>query len=414
VASRLLPTRLLPTRRSAIVLGALAVAIALAVVLSAGNKGARGAPYVPAADSVVVEELPARISDDRSRTLALLRKELAAHPDDVTIATRLARLDIQEGRARSDPRYMGYAQAALAPWWDLETPPPPVLLLRATIRQNQHDFDRALADLDALVKRTPDDPQAWLTRSVVLGVRGRYDEAKQSCLPLAGQTSPLVVAVCKASVDGLTGDAKGAYARLTDAMRLSQSADERAWAESTRGELAERLGDTPHAEESFKAALTSDPNDAYVLGAYADLLLDVERPAEAAALVRDRTINDALLLRLALAEKAMRARGLEEHTDELRARFEASHMRGDVVHRREEARFELGLLGHADQALDLAKANWEVQHEPWDVRVLLESALAAHDPAAASPALEFLDAHHLEDPVIHGEAERVRAMGGGR
>jgi tetratricopeptide (TPR) repeat protein len=401
-----------PRRRSVLVLVALGASIALAVVLSAGNKGARGAPFVPAADSVVVEELPSRLSNDRSQKLSVLRKQLAADPNDVMVATRLARLDVQEGRSLSDPRYLGYAQAALAPWWDLETPPPPVLLLRATIRQSTHDFDRALADLDVLVKLTPDDPQAWLTRSVVLGVRGRYEEAKKSCLPLVGRTSPLVVAVCNAGLDGVTGDAKGAYARLTDAVRLSPSADERAWAESTRGELAERLGDTAHAEESFKAALASDPNDAYVLGAYADMLLDLYRPAEAAALVKDRTINDALLLRLALAESQMHAGGQEEHTEELRARFDASHMRGDVVHRREEARFELGLLHDAGKALDLAKANWEVQHEPWDVRVLLESALAAHDAAAAGPALEFLDAHHLEDPVIRGVAEKVRGLGG--
>jgi len=400
--------RFLPNRRSAIVLGALGAAIGLAVLLSLGDKSARGGPYVPAADSAVLQDLPSRLNDPTSRELSSLRRALAADPSNVMIATRVARLDIQESRARSDPRYLGYAQAALGPWWDSPNPPPPVLLLRATIRQSVHDFDRALEDLDALVKLTPNDPQAWLTRSVVLGVRGRYDEARQSCAPLVGQTSALVVAVCSASLDGLTGNASGAYAEVTKAMGQSRSADERAWGESIRGELAARLGDFAHAEESFKAALAADPNDAYVLGAYADLLLDLHRPAEAAALVKDRTVNDALLLRLALAEEAMHAKGEAEHTGELRARFDASHLRGDVVHRREEARFELGLEHDAGKAVELAKANWEVQHEPWDVRVLLESALAAKDPAAAAPALAFLDAHHLEDPVIHAFAERLR------
>jgi hypothetical protein len=92
----------------------------------------------------------------------------------------------------------------------------------------------------------------------------------------------------------------------------------------------------------------------------------------------------------------------------LGARFEASHLRGDTVHRREEARFELELKGDARAALALARANWDVQREPWDVRVLLASAVAAGEPGTAAPALAFLDEHHLEDPRIRALAARLR------
>jgi tetratricopeptide (TPR) repeat protein len=400
--------RVLPSRRSAAVLAVLVAVIALAVLLSPGDEGAAGAAQVPQADSVVLERLPTKLSDPTSRELMAARTALASDPQNLRHAVRVARMDIQQARARSDPRFLGYAQAALGPWWELESPPPPVLLLRATIRQSTHDFERALADLDALVKLTPDDAQAWLTRSVVLGVRGRYDEARQSCQPLAGRTSPLVLAVCHASLEGVTGDAAGAYERLSRATRRSASLEEQSWASSILGEIATRRGDVPGAEQSFKRALAADPDDAYVLGAYADLLLDQARPAEAAALVQGRSVNDALLLRLALAQVAIHGRNADELVSDLRGRFEASHLRGDTVHRREEARFELGLLHDAPKALELAKANWEVQREPWDVRVLLESALAAHDPAAAAPALAFLDEHHLEDPVIRSIAARLR------
>ena len=59
-------------------------------------------------------------------------------------------------------------------------------------------------------------------------------------------------------------------------------------------------------------------------------------------------------------------------------------------------------------ALALARANWDVQREPWDVRVLLESALAANEPSAAEPALTFLDANHLQDPRILAIAAKLR------
>jgi len=63
----------------------------------------------------------------------------------------------------------------------------------------------------------------------------------------------------------------------------------------------------------------------------------------------------------------------------LKARFDAARLRGDSVHRREEARLALRLLKQPPRALQLARANWRVQKEPADARILLEAARAAHD-----------------------------------
>src|SRR5450631_3094175 len=164
-------------------------------------------PRVPTDDSEVLERLPAGADDARQRERERLRAALAAHPEDLRTAVTLARMEIETSRARSDPRYLGYAQAALAPWWELPSPPPDVLVLRATIRQSSHDFDGALADLDRVVAIAPDDAQAWITRSVVLAVRGRYEEAKASCQPLARLAPELVFTVCETSIDAVSGSA---------------------------------------------------------------------------------------------------------------------------------------------------------------------------------------------------------------
>ena len=367
-------------------------------------------PRLPTDDGEVLERLPTGATDPRDRQRKMLQAALAANPGDVRTACTLARLDIELSRERADPRYLGYAQAALAPWWDQPAPPPAVLVLRATIRQSLHDFDGALADLDRVVALTPDDAQAWITRSVVLSVRGRYEEARQSCAPLARLAPELVVAVCETSIDALTGRAGPAYDRLQSAIARAAgvSADEKEWATSTLGEIAVRLGRDADAENAFKAALAIDPGDPYVIAAYADLLLDLGRPAEAAKLCVNKTDNDNLLLRLALAEKAARSPDADTHAELLGSRYDASRLRGDTVHRREEARFELGIRGDAKAALRLAVANWEVQREPWDLRVLLEAAVAARDPGAATAALAFLDAHHLEDPRIAALAAKLR------
>jgi hypothetical protein len=84
----------------------------------------------------------------------------------------------------------------------------------------------------------------------------------------------------------------------------------------------------------------------------------------------------------------------------LRERFETARLRGETVHRREEAMFRLRLLGEPAAALSLAQANFQAQREPLDVRILLEAALAARDTASAKPALDFLADSHLEERQI--------------
>lgn len=399
-------------KRSYVVFGATGALIVVGALFFRPPASA-DVPRLPRSDGEVVEHLPSRASDPRERERERLHKLLLAQPDDLRIALVLARLDIELSRARSDPRYLGYAQAALTPWWDLPSPPPQVLVLRATVRQSSHDFEGALADLDRVVAIDPSDAQAWITRSVVLAVRGRYAEAKESCQPLARLAPELVYAVCETSIEAVSGSAREAYDRLATAIRQSPrlSPAENEWATSTLGEIALRLGHDREAESAFSAALALDPDDSYVVAAYADLLLDLGRPAEAMTLTAGHTDNDGLLLRLALAEHEARAPEAAAHADMLGARFDASHLRGDTVHRREEARFELSLRGDARAALALARANWDVQREPWDVRILLESALASGEPGAAGPALAFLDEHHLEDPRILAIAAKLRNKG---
>src|SRR3984885_4862170 len=200
-------------RSSYFVFGATGVLVLVGALFFRPAAGA-DAPRIPAADTDVLERLPFGSSDPREREQDRLRRILATNPDDLRTAVALARLDTELSRARSDPRFLSYAQAALGPFWDMPSPPPDVLVLRATIRQSVHDFDKALVDLDRVVAIDPGNAQAWITRSVVLAVKGRYVEAKASCQPLARLAPELVFTVCEASIDAVTGAAGPAYDRL--------------------------------------------------------------------------------------------------------------------------------------------------------------------------------------------------------
>lgn len=389
----------------------LAVGAVAVLSLRCGSNppAAERVPFTPTSDAVVLEQVPATEGDARARERAALRRALASQPEQLDLALRLARLDIEESRMRGDPRYLGRAQAALAPWWDAASPPPGVRLLRATILQSRHEFPAALTDLDAAVREDPRNAQAWLTRAVVLGVRGEHAEAARSCAPLSSLAGPLTAAVCEAQVKSLAGRSRQASALLTDALaRGAPGPEAEAWALSTLAEAAARSGDTARAEKLFVRTLALDPGDAYTRAAFADLLLDAGRPREAATLVRGHTEDDNQLLRLVLAETALGSAEAAPLAAELAERYAASHLRGDGLHAREEARFALHVEKSPDRALTLARASWDVQREPWDVRLLLETALAAGKPEAAAPAVEYLQATGCEDPGLVALAERVR------
>ncbi|HEU4844381.1 MAG TPA: hypothetical protein VFT05_08975 [Burkholderiaceae bacterium] len=364
---------------------------------------ARATPYLPAHGGDVIEVLPRR-ADATQTELRRLRLALNARPRDVELATALAQRYIAVGRDASDPRYLGYAQAALAPWWREAAPPSAVLLLRATLLQSTHQFPAALADLERLLAAEPSNAQAWLTRATVLTVRGDYAGATASCARLSALANELVTAACIASVGALTGRAQPSEQLLALVLQRGASAppEQRQWALTLLAEMAAQRGDARQAELRYRGALTLNPHDAYLLGAYADFLLDQGRPADVLTLLKEHTRVDALLLRHALALRLMpgATAALAADVAALAARFSAATERGDTLHQREQARFALYLQHDAATALTLARQNWAVQKEAADMRIYLEAALQAHDAAAARPLLDWIARNHTEGATL--------------
>jgi tetratricopeptide (TPR) repeat protein len=325
-------------------------------------------------------------------------------------AAELATRFLHEFRTEGDPRALGRAQAALAPWWEDANAPSEIITLRATVKQSVHDFDAALADLNLVLDRDPSEAQARLVRATVLTVLARYDEATRDCRALAGLVSPRIVLVCEGAVLSVTGRANDAVTRVQNARISSLAGEERAWALSSLAEFQLRAGDVPAALAGFREALRLDPSDAYTRGALADALLYEGRGSEALALTKDDRGLDAVLLRHALAANVERTADADHLTDMLRQRFEASRLRGDAVHEREEARFYLELAHEPTHAAALARHNFTVQREPADVLILARAACAAGDAEGIRTARAFVDAHRLEDPFV---ARALAACPGG-
>ena len=369
---------------------------------------AGAAPHIPASGAQVLERLPGGLAPAR-RELQGLRAAQSAKPHDLDLATTLAQRYIEQSRRDGDPRYLGYAQAALAPWWNQPQPPSAVLVLRATLRQSTHQFGAALLDLDTVLTRDSGNSQAWLTRATVQTITGDFANARASCMRLYSRAPELVVQACLSSVGSVSGQADASYERLRQSLaaRSDASPEIRAWVETLLGEMAARLGRLNAAESHFREAYKLDPADSYLLGAYADLLIDRGRAPQAAALLKDKTAADALLLRYAIALKATGAPGAAEASRELAARFDAALRRRDNVHQREQARYELALRGDAMAAVRLAKLNWAVQKEPADLRILAQVADASRDPEARRLVQDWLASSKIEDASLAALVARL-------
>ena len=370
---------------------------------------------IPARDDAIVEHLPTHLGDAAQRRAGRAaeraqRAALQQHPDELGLALQAAHDALARGRLRGDPRELGAAQAALAPWWTRADAPPEVRLVRATVMQSQHEFLPALAELDAVLATPaaslPVRAQAELTRAGVQQVLGHFAEAEAGCRRLAGADYValgsgvrLNALACLAELSSLQGHADSAAAALArlagapEADSAATVAGEPApgWLNLMRAELAQRRG-SPAAGALFAAALKAN-GDVYTQCAYADWLLDEHRPAEVVALLKDNEAADPVLLRVALAYRQLHGRNhplTRDAATMLGERYDAALLRGDRSHGREQSRYELELRGDTRAALALATSNWRVQHEPADAVVLARAAHAARRDEAAEPLWQFL------------------------
>jgi hypothetical protein len=358
----------------------------------------------------------ARVAPGITRAASPLRAAmiaLAGNPRDEGLATAAARLAIEDGRLNADPRRYGQAQAALAPWWGDADPPQDIRVLRAVIRQAFHDFAGATADLDAILERTPGNAQARLSRAFVRMVTGDTMAAAQDCALLPRNIATIVTQICLARIEALTGSGEKARGRLTRALGTASEGNSpmRQFAKAVLADVTIGLGEANAAVSLYAEASAASPNDAPLLAAYADLLLDLDRPADVLALLDDKGDADILLLRRAIAARRLGDARLSNWSAVLAERFAAAAAGGVRVHLRENARYLLEVRGDASGALALARENWTVQKEPADARLLVESAIAAGDPTAARDIETFAARTGLDDYRVRQALAR-RAGGG--
>lgn len=369
------------------------------------------APYLPSSESEVLQNVPS-VTDPAVSEMKTLRDRFDAAPQSLPAAIRLAGAYVGYGRQVGDAHFAGYAEAVIAPWTAVSEPASSALVMQATILQYRHLFIPARRLLQQALKIDAGSAQAWLTLATLDMVQGDYGSAGKDCAQVTASAGFEWGLACSGNLRSYTGRARQSLALLRQAEASGDriTAGYQAWVQGLSAEAAERLGDWPLAESHYLSALKLEPQDNFLLVAYADFLLDRGRPKEVLGLLADHAQSDTAFLRLALAHSKLQSEQTARYIWVMAARFEALTLRGSDFFGREQARFALELQHEPQAALDLARRNWQVQREPWDTRLLLQAALAAGQPEAATEALEFLQKTRLEDPIIEPLAQELRGQ----
>jgi tetratricopeptide (TPR) repeat protein len=367
-------------------------------------------PYVPDSPAAVLQRVPPA-TDPRVRRFEQLRTDAEAHPGDAQKAVVLAQAYIDFGRSTGDARYLGRAMAVIDPYMKAPSPPISAMLAHATIQQSRHAFAAARKELEQILRRAPDNAQAWLTVATVAMVQGDYRGANDACVHLANSGGDFMGMICTSSLRSLDGRAKQAYALLTliEDPGPKAPATIRAWIESLMAETAARMGNVDVADAHFRRALQWTPGDNFLLADYGEFLLDHARPADALALVGNDTTSDTSFLIRVAAEVALKSPRAADDITAMDERFAAMAQRGDHIFLREQATYLLHVRGKAAEALTLARQNWDVQRAPKDARIYLEAALALHDPAAATDVLDFIKQSGMSDDTVNPLVTQAQA-----
>lgn len=315
-----------------------------------------------------------------SPSTPLISAEPAAQPDqNLRLSTHEQLLAVRRVldafTTSANPRHLGDAQRRL-----LSIPATQrtatFFLYRASLRQSLHQFKQARADLDAALALAPDTRQAHLMGFNIAIVQGQMAVAQRACAQLT--QADLFRAACHAQLQALNGNPEAAFVALKAALSqqlLTASAQAKLWAVTTLADIAERRADYSEAETLWQLALSLKQGDLYARARLCELHV-MQQQWQAAIRLTDNHLD---IDNLAVC----RARALQATGDgadliaQLAQRFAEARWRGEILHKRAFAEYLLLMGNEPDEALAMARENWQHQRELPDERLLQRARLAA-------------------------------------
>lgn len=300
--------------------------------------------------------------------------------DEISNATLQEKIErVREYLTRaSEPgqsRFYDRAELMLEPLLNNPNSSSEVWYMWAKIQQHQHQFEVALSALDTLFALDPTHINGRLLAARIEVVRNQPEVARAHCMALLGVADLYTTSACALEVASVAGDLDDSYKQLSQLTeRGGLPEDERGpWLAQMLADMAARQGDYQAADAWLMQKFTNA--DVSYLAQWADVQLNLDRPKRVIRklepIVKSSiNVDESLLLRLAIAEKAL---GGNHWQEQLANRIEVRVRRQDVQHANEIARYFLEIDPQPEQALRWAEINWSKAREPSDRELLTKA-----------------------------------------
>ena len=373
----------------------LGVVLTLLAAITAAAQAAAGDRFVPADPRFIVADVRQAVPDAALRALI---GRWRAHPADEVASVALAQGFLERARRLREPMFVGRAEAVLATVVARKSASTTAQRLYAETLQYRHDFSAAEALLGTVLGAAPTDSAARAQRASLRLVRGDFAGARADCARLlaGGGAGQAIALACLAQVHAASNRLEQGRALLAAyPAPPARDAALRAYWLTVRGELFERANQLDRAIADYGAALTLEPQNDSIRATLADALLARGERHDARELLNVERPGLALLVRRAACTSGAEREALRKQSAAWLA-LEAA--RGDSIHAREAALLALD-GGDAQAALASAQANFRMQKELTDVRLLARSAVAAHDARARQQLEQWLRSTGYRDAV---------------
>ncbi|MGB1291093.1 MAG: tetratricopeptide repeat protein [Pseudoalteromonas sp.] len=237
---------------------------------------------------------------------------------------------------------------------------PDIGYMYARVLQREHQFEQALSITQEVLQKDPQHVNSHLLQANMLMVQGKFTAAKQQCLNLVGLAPMDVVNTCALDALSQDGQLTQSYQSLKNSIVINKQN------ETTRhvlGEMALRLNKPKAALDHIRSIeLNTAPVSLVVLWADIHLALGSYQKIlnSLPSLTHDNeNLEDALLLRLAIAERNNTKNPQTQWQTLMSKRVQLRELRQDVFHASDLARYYLDLDQQPDKALYWAKINWQ-------------------------------------------------------
>ena len=277
-----------------------------------------------------------------------------------------------------------------------------ILEVRAKLKELDHDYAGALADVRAWLAAEPESAQAWIELANLHRVRGDLEASAEAADGVARLAPGIAEVLCRVPLRILAGEGESVDATLSRAIeeatvRLPELVP---WLWIQRAAAAEAVGDRAAAQSHLRAGLRVAPGHLYLLRSLADELLLAGRNEEVLEQLEPYLHDTGVYLRYAIALRRAKRDEADAAARGLAERFEAVRARGGRPHGRFVARAFLDLNDAPAAALEAALVNWAEQKEVRDAELVLRSAAAAGRPESAAPVIDWIRQHDVRHTVL--------------